>query len=192
MGHFPQKWPIFSGSIVENDLQLRGLYGSWSPCTQDVSHTRLICVTHTTYLHHTHDLFVSHTRLICITHTTYVYHTHDLFISHTRLIGIRHTTYLCHTHNLCVSHTRLMCVTHTTYVCHTHDLCVSHTRLTSIWKDLNKRPMSIKRNQYQSKDTYINQKRRISIKRDSLPNVREAPAYRKPVCIITQAIKRDV
>jgi len=38
IGHFPQKWLIFSGSFAENDLQLRGSYEFSPPCTYEVNH----------------------------------------------------------------------------------------------------------------------------------------------------------
>ena len=42
MGHFLQKWPIFSGSFEENDLQLRGSSESSPPCMIKLSSLRYV------------------------------------------------------------------------------------------------------------------------------------------------------
>jgi len=138
IGHFLQKWPLCSGSFVENDLQLRGSYQSSPPCTP---HTlkAIICVTwlihmcDMTYLHVWHDSFI-HVNT-CVTwkknpssprvsphhthqRTSYVWH--DLF---TRVMWRIHKCDVTHSQ---VWHDSFI---HVTWLSHTHHTCV--TRLLS-------------------------------------------------------------
>ena len=130
IGHFPQKSPIISGSLAENDQQLKASCGCSPPCTNYV--VSILAELARMVSGHTlrYTLFVVHTR----------HGTHLLYTKSVQNVATKSGTHSCVAIFLCGTHSCVaifLCGTHSCvaiFLCGTHScvaifLCGTH----SLW-----------------------------------------------------------